>query len=253
MALTVTRTGDWFSTAGNRHKAVVTIDFDSSYARLGEAFAPADVGMRIFERVDIQPKNGYYFEMDYTGNLIIARHGRSSGIVNINTTAVGNVGAGTDDLMTYSIPANTLNTNLMGVRVVAWGTAANNANAKTVTGNFGAGTIVSTALTASQVGTWRIVMEVIRTGAAAHEAIGQLNQGGTTTIVDVEQSAPTDDTTAAIVVKCTGAATADNDIVQEGMIVELITPPGTGNVGTEVPNAADLSGLTGVRVEAYGY
>ena len=144
------------------------------------------------------------------------------GVANVNTTAVGNVGVGTDDLITYAHPANSLSANGKGVRITAWGTGANNANAKTVTLNYGGTILVTQALTASQVDTWHIDAMVIRTGAATQEAVATLRQGGTVTLIAVTQSNPAETLTGAITIKCTGAATSDNDIVQEGLVVEMI-------------------------------
>ena len=144
------------------------------------------------------------------------------GTANVNTTAVGNVGAGTDDLMTYSHPANSLSAVGKGVRITAWGTAANNANAKTVTLAYGATTLVSTALTISQAGTWSITAIVIATGGSTQEAFATLNQGGAATLVDVERTTPGETLTGAVTIKCTGTATTTNDIVQEGLVVEML-------------------------------
>lgn len=146
----------------------------------------------------------------------------------VTTTAVGNVGSGTDNLMTYSLPAATLSAAGKGVRITAWGTTANNANPKTVTLAFGATTLITTALTVSQAGVWRIVSEVFSTGTDAQQYVAQLNQGGATTLVDVEQGTAAIDDGAAITIKCTGTVTDgggginNDDIVQEGMIVEHI-------------------------------
>lgn len=144
------------------------------------------------------------------------------GRLTTSTTAVGNVGAGEDDLISYSLPANTLTSNNRGVRVTAWGTAANTAAAKTLKLYFGATAVVTTALTANQVGSWRVVCEVIRTGAATQDAIAQLIQGGATTLVDAEFTTPTETLTGAVVIKCTGTATNNDDIVQEGLVVESL-------------------------------
>lgn len=144
------------------------------------------------------------------------------GTLNTSATAVGNVGGGTDDLMTYAMPAGTLKDNGRAVRIRAWGTTANNANAKTVTLAFGATTLISTALTANQAGVWDINAVVIRTGDATAVAIATLNQGGATTIVDSESTSPTDDLTAAVTIKCTGAATSNDDISQKGLVVEYV-------------------------------
>lgn len=139
----------------------------------------------------------------------------------VNTTQVGNVGAGEDDLITYSLPANTLNANGRGVRITAWGTTANNGDSKTVKLYFGSA-ILTTALTVSQVSTWRIVAEVFRVSSNNQDYVAQLNQGGATTIVDIEESAITETDSSAITIKCTGTATSNDDIIQKGLLVELI-------------------------------
>ena len=144
-----------------------------------------------------------------------------AGVANANTTAVGNVGAGEDDLMTYSLPANSLLAS-HGMRVTAWGSAANNANAKVVKMYFGATAILTTSLTTSQDGTWRITANVVRTGAATQVASAQLLQGGATTLVDCENTAPAETLSGAVTIKCTGEAVDDNDIQQLGMIVEYL-------------------------------
>ena len=43
---------------------------------------------------------------------------------NIDNTAVGNVGTGTDNLISYTMPADTLNINGYFVRITAWGTTS---------------------------------------------------------------------------------------------------------------------------------
>ena len=145
-----------------------------------------------------------------------------SATLDTEAVAVGNVGVGTDDLMTYAMPAGTLHENGRAVRIRAWGTTANNANAKTVTLAFGATTLVSTALTANQAGVWDINAIVIRTGDATQVAVATLNQGGATTIVDSENTSPTENLTAAVTIKCTGTATANDDISQKGLVVEYV-------------------------------
>lgn len=144
------------------------------------------------------------------------------GVANVNTTAVGNVGAGEDDLITFSLIANCLTGNGHGVRITAWGDGANNANAKTLRMYFGATALVTTSLTAGQADTWRIEATVIRTGAATQVASAQLLQFGATTLIDVENTSPGETLTGAVTIKCTGDATADDDIRQLGMIVEYI-------------------------------
>lgn len=147
------------------------------------------------------------------------------GTLSVNTTAVGNVGAGTDDLMTYPLPANSLSANNKGIRATVWGTVTNNANAKAATFNFGA-TSISLALRANQDGAWRAEFVIMRTGSGAQILSGRfqgglVNGGVTDHLTFAATPAETD--TGAITVKCTGTGVADNDIVQKGMIVEFIS------------------------------
>jgi len=147
--------------------------------------------------------------------------GSGSGALNVTSTNVGNVGAATDTLQTYDLPASVLSVNGRTLRITAWGTTANNANAKTLTMAFGGQTIMTQALTTSIAGTWRITATVVRTGDSTQDIFAELLQ--LTTIVHKQTvTAGTQTDTAAITIKCTGAATTDDDIIQDGLIVELL-------------------------------
>jgi hypothetical protein len=147
--------------------------------------------------------------------------GSGAGALAVKTTAVGNVGAGTDDLQTYDLPANVLGADGRCLRITAWGTTANNVNAKTVTLNVGSQVVMTQALTTSIAGTWRISAIVSRTGSSTQDIFAELLQ--LSTIIHKHTlTAGTQTDTAAITIKCTGAATSDNDIVQEGLLVEIV-------------------------------
>jgi hypothetical protein len=129
-----------------------------------------------------------------------------------NITAVGNVTTGTDNLQTASIPANLMATNGDAVVFVAYGTFANNANAKTLTVNYGGTTVVSVSLPTSVAGHWKATLVVTRTGAATQDCFADVifngeNQGGYSTAAET--------LSGAVVAKCTGTATDTNDIVSE--------------------------------------
>src|SRR5258708_4687268 len=148
------------------------------------------------------------------------------GVANVNTTAVGNVGAGPDDMMTYTLPVNSLSVNGKGIRVRAWGTTANNANAKTVSFNFG-GSSSSFTLSASIAGRWYGEMIVIRTGSIAQKSSRWMSeqQAGATLIAPktaLTEVTPAEAETGTIVVKCQSLGVAANDVVQEGMLVEFL-------------------------------
>lgn len=150
--------------------------------------------------------------------------GKALNTANVNTTAVGNVDAGEDDLMTYALPASALSAAGKGVHIIVWGTTANNGNAKTLKLYFGTAVILTNALTVSIAGVWRIEADVFSTGTDTQDAIAQLVTTGTAGAAanDVEFTTPTQDDGAAITIKCTGEGVATNDIVQQGLRVTMI-------------------------------
>jgi len=143
-----------------------------------------------------------------------------SGKANVNTTAVGNVGAGEDDLMSYSMPANSFNAAGRGVRITAWGTVANNAATKNLRFYWGSTNLFNVGLAVNQAFNWRIVAEVFSTGTDAQDWNYIVTAGSTGASVMANGTSAQDDA-SAIVVKCTGQATNNNDIVQEGLFVEF--------------------------------
>ena len=153
-----------------------------------------------------------------------------SGIVlrnlTVNTTTVGNVGTGEDDLRTYSVPAATLAVNGDHLAWEAAGTFAATANNKRVKVKFGATTLFDTGVLAiTAAGDWQVNGLVIRTGAATQKNVARWS------CTDAALPTATDYTTAAetlsgaVTLKLTGEATANNDIVQEIMIVRLLPNP----------------------------
>jgi hypothetical protein len=158
--------------------------------------------------------------MDPTNAMISGnKYATSSGTHNhVKTTAVGNVGTGEDTLQTYDLPANYLTSNGKGVRITAWGTKANNANAKTLKLYFGSAAILTHSLATGAAGRWRITAEVFRTASNAQDYNAFLV--GTDEDAEVGNTTQTDN--AAITIRCTGEATDNSDILQEGMVVEFL-------------------------------
>ena len=149
------------------------------------------------------------------------------GAADVDATQVGNVGAGEDDLITFTLPAASLHTNGMGVRVTAWGITANNANAKTLRVYFGA-SLATIGLDPSINGQWKVTLIIVRTGAATQEAWIDVISATSTANTPEHFTfvlAPTQTLSGAIVIKMTGQATASDDIIQRAMITELITRP----------------------------
>lgn len=72
MALTVTLSGDWMESIGNKRAVRATIAFDSSYPTGGESLTAANLGLGTIEYIRIDPKAGYVFEYDYTNKKVLA-------------------------------------------------------------------------------------------------------------------------------------------------------------------------------------
>jgi len=146
---------------------------------------------------------------------------RVGGTLNANITPVGNVTTGDDTLMSYTLPANAMDATGRGVRIIAWGTTANNANAKAVRLYFGATTLGAVAMTVSQANTWRYVAEVLRVDATTQTASEWFIQYGTTILHETNITAPGETLSSAVVIKVTGEGVDTDDITQSGMIVEF--------------------------------
>lgn len=150
------------------------------------------------------------------------------------TTGVGNLGAsGPDNLTTYSIPAGVLNANGRCVRITGYGTSANNANAKTLRLAAGASLtpLVTKQLTVSIVGTWEVSGMICRTGVDTQDYFATAYNNGGTTVTSVEGATVlkqaafgtlTEDDANPIDIRIQSTTTtADNDIVAQGMIIEV--------------------------------
>lgn len=153
---------------------------------------------------------------------VTANTARASGRLDTNVTDVGNVTTGEDNLMTYLLPGGSLAENDQVIRVRAWGTFAANANNKRVRGYFGATLIVDSTAQAHNNQKWEAELLIIRTGAATQKASGRVLVNQSATFVSVGTASPAETLANDITIKFTGEATATNDIVQEGLIVEAV-------------------------------
>lgn len=146
-----------------------------------------------------------------------------------NVVPVGNAANTTEnDLMLYTLPAGTLAVDGQGIRVTAWGTGVNTADATTLRGYFGATEVFEVILTASQPNLWRVTFDILRTGAATQAGCTLINvspfSGGTHSAI-VQLSTPTEILNNAIIIKLTGqrASTAVADsITQVAMLVQQL-------------------------------
>lgn len=137
---------------------------------------------------------------------------------------VGNVGAGEDDLHSYSMPGGTLATDGDAIRYVAAYEAAGapGGTTQTVRVKFGATTLVTRIVAA---GTKEVMEAVIwRTGAATQRWVVYRVSSNGTVASDYGTAAET--LSGAVVLKSTGESAggtpANNDIVQHLSLVESV-------------------------------
>lgn len=256
MAITVTRDADAFQVQGHRYRVSGTIAFDSSYPVGGETLTPNDFGLSSIEDILVSNRNGYSFEFDKTNTKLKVFSGSptSTQTLYMLATAVTSSSTAATNMVTYSLPANKLGTNGSGLRIKGWGTTAANTNNKTVRLLLGDDVIITTGASAANASKWWFDATIIRTNASVQESFTQGNFSSTAIAFDRAEF--DQDLTAALTLALEGtSATATNNIVVEGMMVELL-PAGTAAAGGgtpgEVDNATSLASLTGARFVAMG-
>jgi hypothetical protein len=154
----------------------------------------------------------------------------AGGSVNITTADVTSSGA--SNLISYTLPANALNTTNRCLRITGWGTALNNANAKTVALDFGSQTVISKVLTVSIANTtWKVQAVVCRSGASTQDIYAEAwnpmgtavsSVDGNTILYQAARTAGTQTDTATIVIKGKTTAATTTDVTMDGLVVEFI-------------------------------
>lgn len=159
-------------------------------------------------------------------------------ILNVNVTEVGNVGSGEDNLITYDVPANTLDTNGQYLHFVMAGIFAGNVNNKTIKVYFGSTVLLDTgALAVASAADWMIDGYIIREGASVQKCSVRFSSSFGTLMATANYVGGTEDLTTQLTLKATGTATSNDDIVQESLIVEKGGGTGGGGSGGYPENA----------------
>lgn len=140
--------------------------------------------------------------------------------ISTNTSDVGNVGTGEDNLMTYSIPAGKLANDGDYLEFTMTLIFAANVNAKEVKLYYGATNFYASTAQIQNGGSMEIKGTIIRTGATSQRiTFSQVNN--TTLFPDYADYTTASETLAnAITLKATGEATSNNDIVQKILLVK---------------------------------
>lgn len=143
------------------------------------------------------------------------------GVLHVDTTTTGNVGTGEDNLISYTLQKDAMNKDDDVLEIEAYGSLAVNGNNKNIKLYFGSQVIFTTGAVASNAKDWHIRATVVRTGAAA-QVIASAFAGDTVLVTQTADFvAGTQALTANTVIKCTGEATATDDIVQRALIVRF--------------------------------
>lgn len=144
------------------------------------------------------------------------------GKLHSDTTTVGNVGTGEDNLMTYTIAANSLDLNQQSITGRASGTIANSINAKRLRFKFGSTTCMDTGAAGFPISTaisWTLQFEIIRTGATTQKCNANLSTNNASLASYVGYATPAETLSGAVTLKLTGEATSNNDVVEETLTV----------------------------------
>lgn len=144
------------------------------------------------------------------------------GTLNVNTTGVGNIGAGEDDLITYSVVGNTLAVDGDYLTFEAAGTFATSINNKRVRVKFGSTTLFdSGALAITTASDWTARGTIIRTSSTTFRAAIELSTSSATLTASSDYSTGTETLSGALTLKFTGEATANDDVRQELMVTRV--------------------------------
>ncbi len=160
-----------------------------------------------------------------TGELPFGGEGtaayKTMGVIDSQFTPVGNVGTGEDDLMSYTLPANTLSANGKGIRVTASG-LGNGIDNSTLKFHFGSFAYTLHGLTSIEI--WWFSALILRSSAGNQRRLytAHAEPTGVTTSTDGTAS---QDETGAIIVKFTGeniSDASDDAVSQSLMLIEVL-------------------------------
>jgi len=148
----------------------------------------------------------------------------SAGALVIGTSTVGNVGVGEDDLMSWSMPANTLLVNDDSIEIDMAGQFANTANNKRLRIYFGSSLVFdTTSLAISAASDWMVNILVIRTGSATQRVRVDFSSTNSVLATSMKYTATSETMSGAITIKATGEATSNNDVTQTMMRAKPVT------------------------------
>lgn len=147
------------------------------------------------------------------------------GVLTSSVTAFTTTSGAEETAVTYPVPANTLVTTARGLRITAFGSAANNANAKTIRLYLGSVAQFSPSVTTGSARVWTLDVKILRTGANAQLIPGLLFDtpaGGGAGVVVNTIGTGVETEANALTLSLTLDGVAAGDLSFRGWIVEAI-------------------------------
>ena len=145
---------------------------------------------------------------------------RPTGTIAVDVTQTVSGAGSPVTLKSFTLQAGKLAVANTGIRIRAYGTTANNANAKSVRLSFGATLVQSIVLNISTTAAWELSATIIRTGAATQKAFGDMSTHSTT-VTPATVTSPAETLANAIVVKVDCTQVAAGDVICEGFFMDL--------------------------------
>ncbi len=148
----------------------------------------------------------------------------ATGLIDVSTTEVATTAGGTNTLMTYIVPANTLNAANKGLEVVAWGRTTNSSSAKSLTVLVGTSTATTHTFATSLNNEWFLTMRIFRTNVSVQRYISRLerNSAAGADIPEQDNGSFFQDLAAGVTIAIQASCSAAAEVVQEGMTVEFL-------------------------------
>lgn len=137
-----------------------------------------------------------------------------------NAGTAANVDNTENNLMTYTLAANSLNAAGVYLDIEVWGTYAANANNKRIRLYFGSQVIFDTSVIAANAGNWYIKAKVMAEASADQKSIATIISSNTLVTPTAQINNLSQDETTPIVIKTTALAVAANDVIQTGFSIK---------------------------------
>jgi len=145
---------------------------------------------------------------------------RVGGTIHENLTPVSNSSTTETNLMTFSLPANTMGTDNDYLEVVAWGETTAAVSNKTIKMYFGSTVIFNTTALAFGATAWRLEARIVRGSSTSQVTVTSFSGNTALLTTTAQVAAPGETMSGAITIKCTGQGGASDEVFQEGFIVK---------------------------------